>query len=206
MRRMNKLLVALVLSSAASLGSAEEVAPDTLIRAVSSEVIEAVRRDPAIRAGDAAKAAQLIESTIAPHIDFTRAARIALGPAWRQADAAQREELVRRFHALIVRAYSIALSSYRDDEIAVLPLRGPAAGDEVTVRSQVRRPGTAPIGVDYEMERTAAGWKFYDVRIDGISLMSSYRAAFADEVRNRGVDGLLRTLGGVSTVTAGAGR
>jgi len=194
MRRMNKVLAALLLSSAASLACAGEPAPDELIRAVSSEVIEAVRRDPALRSGDVAKASQLIESTIAPHIDFTRAARIALGPAWRQADAAQREELVRQFHALIVRAYSIALSAYRDDEISVLPLRGQAAGDEVTVRSQVRRPGTAPIGVDYEMERTAAGWKVYDVRIDGISLMASYRAAFADEVRNRGVDGLIRTL------------
>jgi len=194
MRRMNKVLAALVLSSAASLAPAAGPAPDELIRTVSAEVIEAVRRDPALRAGDVRRAAELIESTIAPHIDFTRAARIALGPAWRQADAVQREELVGQFHALIVRAYSIALSAYRDDEITVLPLRGQASGDEVTVRSQVRRPGTAPIGVDYEMERGAAGWKVYDVRIDGISLMASYRAAFADEVRNRGVDGLIRTL------------
>ena len=199
---MNKLIAALLLSSA-SLAAAAEPAPDELIRAVSSQVIEAVRRDPALRAGDVAKAAELIETTIAPHIDFTRAAQIALGPAWRQADAAQREELVRRFHALIVRAYSIALSSYRDDEISVLPLRGATPADEVTVRSQVRRPGTAPIGIDYEMERTAAGWKVYDVRIEGISLMASYRAAFADEVRNRGVDGLIRRI---SAVTAGAGR
>ena len=191
---MNKLAAALLLCSAASLAPAAEPAPDELIRAVSAEVVQAIRRDPALRAGDAVKATRLIESTIAPHVDFTRAAQIALGPAWRQADAAQREELVRQFRALIVRAYSIALSSYRDDEITVLPLRGQGSGDEVTVRSQVRRPGTAPIGVDYEMQRTAAGWKVYDVRIDGISLMASYRAAFADEIRNRGVDGLLRTL------------
>jgi len=199
---MNKLIAAALLCSA-SLAAAGEPAPDELIRAVSSQVIEAVRRDPALRAGDVAKAAELVETSIAPHVDFTRAAQIALGPAWRQADAAQREELVRRFHALIVRAYSIALSSYRDDEISVLPLRGPASADEVTVRSQVRRPGTAPIGVEYEMEHSAAGWKVYDVRIDGISLMASYRAAFADEVRNRGVDGLIRRI---SAVTAGAGR
>ncbi len=193
MRRMNKLLAALLLSSAASLGAAEST-PDELIRSVSAEVIDAVRRDPALRAGDAARAAQLIESTIAPHVDFRRAAQIALGPAWRQASPEQREELVRQFRAVIVRAYSIALSTYRDDEITVPPLRAQPAGDEVTVRSQVRRPGTAPIAVDYEMQRSAAGWKVYDVRIDGISLMASYRAAFADEVRNRGVDGLIRTL------------
>jgi phospholipid transport system substrate-binding protein len=191
---MNKLLAALLLSLAAGLATADELAPDVLIRRVSVEVISTVRSDADIRAGDTAKAARLIETSIAPHIDFARATRIAMGPAWRDADPAQREELVRQFGTMIVRVYSVALAGYRDDEVTVQPLRGQPAGDEVTVRSQVRRPGTAPIVVEYEMERTAAGWKVYDVRIEGMSLMASYRAAFADEIRNRGVDGLIRTL------------
>jgi len=189
-----KTFLAVLFSLSASLAGAEDLAPDVLVRNISGEVLGALRRDTGMRAGDTAKAAQLIESTIAPHIDFVHATRIALGPAWRQADGAQREELVRRFHTMIVRVYAVALTGFKDDEITVLPLRGQLAGGEATVRSQVKRPGTAPTLVEYDMDRTAEGWKVYDVRIEGISLMASYRTAFADEIRNRGVDGLIRTL------------
>jgi len=191
---MKTALFAALLVLAAPLAGAGEPGPDALIRQVSADVIAGVRTDPGIRAGDAAKAARLIESTIAPHVDFVRATRIALGPAWRRADASQREELVRQFSAMIVRVYAVALAAYRDDEITVLPLRAQPDDAEVTVRSQVKRPGTAPIAIEYEMERTGADWKVYDVRIEGISLVASYRSAFADEIRNRGVDGLIRTL------------
>jgi phospholipid transport system substrate-binding protein len=129
-----------------------------------------------------------------PNFFYVMATRRGRGAPWRTPDPAQRDELVRRFRTMIVRVYAVALSGFRDDEIIVLPLRGQSAAGEATVRSQVKRPGTAPTLVEYDMERTLEGWKVYDVRIEGISLMASYRSAFADEIRNRGVDGLIRTL------------
>lgn len=190
------LIAAFLLVSAASFALAEELAPDMLVRRLAEEVLEAMRADPELRAGNPAKVAPFVETKVLPHFDFARATQIAMGPAWRGATLAQREELTREFSALLVRTYTVAVAGFSDSEITVSPLRARASETEVTVRSQVKRPGAQPVAVEYEMQKTAAGWKVYDLRIEGISLMSTYRTAFADEVRTNGVDGLIRTLSG----------
>jgi len=192
------LIAAFLLASAASFALAEELAPDMLIRRLSQDVLEAMRADPELRAGNPAKVAPFVEARILPHFDFQRATQIAMGPAWRGATPAQREELTREFSALLVRTYTVAIAGFSDSEITVSPLRARASETEVTVRSQVKRPGAQPVAVEYEMQKSASGWKVYDLRIEGISLMSTYRTAFADEVRTNGVDGLIRTLSGMN--------
>jgi|SRR6266850_1248736 len=191
---MKSVVAAFLLASAAALALGEELAPDALIRRVSQEVLEAMRTDPGLRSGDEAKVLPIIEAKILPHFDFARATQIAMGPAWRRAAPEQREALTREFSTLLARTYSAALANLRDREVVVSPLRASPSDTEVTVRSQVRQPGAQPVGVEYEMERTETGWKVFDVRIEGISLMGTFRTAFADEVRNHGVDGLIRTL------------
>jgi len=119
-----------------------------------------------------------------------------MGLSWRGATPEQREELTREFSALLVRTYTAAVANSRDSEVTVIPLRVRPSDTEVTVRSQVKRPGEQPVSFEYEMEKTSTGWKVYDLRIEGISLMSTYRTAFAEEVRNNGVEGLIRTLSG----------
>jgi phospholipid transport system substrate-binding protein len=193
---MKNLVAALLLASASSFALAEELAPDLLIRRLSEEVVAAMRADPELRAGNPAKVVPFVQAKVLPHFDFARATQIAMGPAWRGATPAQREELTREFSALLVRTYTVAIAGFSDSEITVIPLRARASETEVTVRSQVKRPGAQPIAVEYEMQKTAAGWKVYDLRIEGISLMTTYRTAFADEVRTNGVDGLIRTLSG----------
>jgi phospholipid transport system substrate-binding protein len=191
------LIAAFLLASAASFALAEELAPDMLIRRLSAEVLEAMRTDPELRASNPAKVVPFVETKVLPHFDFVRATQIAMGPAWRAATPAQREELTREFSTLLVRTYTVAVAGFSDSEISVSPLRARASETDVTVRSQVRRPGAQPVTVEYEMQKTAAaGWKVYDLRIEGISLMSTYRTAFADEVRANGVDGLIRALSG----------
>jgi phospholipid transport system substrate-binding protein len=155
-----------------------------------------MRTDPGLRSGDPAKAVPFIEAKILPYFDFVRATQIAMGPAWRSSTPAQREALTREFSALVTRTYSAALAGLRDREVVVSPLRARPSDTEVTVRTQVRQPGEQAVSVEYEMERTETGWKVFDVRIEGISLMGAFRTAFADEVRNHGVDGLIRTLSG----------
>ena len=172
----------------------QEVPPDVLMKSVSSEVIAEIRRDKAIQAGDSAKTAALIEAKIVPHFDLRRITQLAVGQAWRRATPEQQERLMQEFKTLLVRTYSGALASYRDQAIEFRPLRAAAGDTEVTVKSLIRQSGAEPITIEYDLARVGAQWKIFDVRISGISLVATYRSSFAEEVRNNGVDGLIGLL------------
>ena len=175
-------------------GYAQDLAPDALIRKISDDVIASLRQDRAVQEGDARSIAALVETKILPHFDFRRATQIALGANWHRATPAQKEQLIREFRTLLVRTYSGALAAYRGHTIEVRPLRAGAADTEVTVRSQVRQQGAAPITIEYDMEKSGPAWKVYDVRISGMSLVATYRTTFAEEVHNHGIDGLIGAL------------
>src|SRR6185295_1030656 len=146
--------------------------PDALVRSISEDLRAAIRQDKAIQAGDTRKLAALVEARVMPHFDFRRTTQIALGVHWRHASPEQQEELTREFRALLVRTYSSALAAYRDQAIEYRPLRMRPGDTEVTVRTIVRQTGTEPIVIEYDMERAAADWKVYDVRVSGISLVA----------------------------------
>jgi phospholipid transport system substrate-binding protein len=173
---------------------AQEVRPDVLVKSVSEEVIAEIRKDKALQGGDPARIAALVEAKIVPHFDFRRITQTAVGKSWRSATPEQQDRLTEEFKTLLVRTYSGALANYRDQVIEFRPLRASAADTEVTVRSQVRQPGTQPITIEYDVAKTGTQWKVYDVRIEGISLVATYRTSFAEEVANRGVDGLISLL------------
>jgi phospholipid transport system substrate-binding protein len=189
-----RVLVALWFALVAPAAFAEDIAPDTLMKQISDEVIAAIRQDKAIQEGDAAKIAALVEAKILPHFDFVRITQLAIGTGWRQASAEQKDALRREFQTLLVRSYSGALAGYSGQVIEFSPLRSKPGDTEVTVRSRIRQPGAEAIVIEYDMEKSAAGWKVFDVRISGISLIATYRTTFAEEVRNRGVDGLIALL------------
>jgi phospholipid transport system substrate-binding protein len=123
-----------------------------------------------------------------------RVTQIALGTNWRRATPEQQDELVREFTALLVRTYAGALASYRDQTIEFLPLRAAAGDTDVTVRSRIRQPGAETIMVEYDVAKGESGWKVYDVRVAGVSLVATYRTSFTEEIRTRGVDGLIAML------------
>ena len=185
---------ALVLALAAPASPAEELAPDTLVKTLSMDVLAAIRQDKSIQAGNPKKIASLVETKILPHFDFAHTTRIAMGANWRRASSEQREQLVREFRTLLVRTYSSALVNYRDQVIDFKPLRTQPGDTQVTVRSEVRQPGAQAVSIDYEMDKTSSGWKVYDVKISGASLAATYRDTFAEEVRNHGIDGLIDSL------------
>jgi len=182
-------LSALVFSSAL----AEDLAPDTLVRAIADDVIAAIKHDPKLT-DSPARVAALVEARVLPHFDFAHTTRIAMGSNWRRATAEQQERLTLEFRTLLVRTYSTALVNYRDQVIDVKPLRAKPGDDQATVHSEIRQPGTQPMSIDYDMERTQAGWKVFDIRIAGASLAATYRDTFAEVVRNHGVDGLIEQL------------
>ncbi len=185
---------AIVLALAAPVSAADELAPDALVKTISLEVIAAIRQDRDIQAGNPNKIASLVEAKILPHFDFAHPTRIAMGANWRRASPEQREQLVREFKTLLVRTYSSALAAYRDQVMEFKPLRARPDDAQVTVRSEVRQSGAQAVSIDYEMEKTASGWKVYDVKISGASLAATYRDTFAEEVRNHGIEGLIDLL------------
>ncbi len=189
-----QLALAPMLAAAGALASAQEIAPDALIRSVTDEVLAAIRHDKALQAWDTKRIAALVDAKVLPHFDFRRATRIAVGAAWRRATPEQQESLTREFKTLLVRAYSGALSGYRDHAVEVLPLRTRPGETEATVRSRIRQSGAEPVIIEYDMEKMDTGWKVFDVRVSGISLVATYRTSFAEEVRNRGIEGLITTL------------
>lgn len=183
-----------LLALAAPPAFAQDEAPDALVKAVTFDVLAIIRQDKDIRAGNPAKIADLVESRVLPLFDFARMTQIAVARNWHLATPGQQKTLTAEFKTLLVRSYSTALSSYRDQVVEFRPLRAAPADTEVTVRSVIKQPGTAPLGMDYDMEKTAAGWKVFDVKVEGVSLITTYREVFASKVRESGVDGLIKLL------------
>ena len=174
---------------------AEEMAPDALVRQTTEEVLTIVRNDKDIRAGDVAKIVQLIEQKVAPHFDFERMTRLAVGRPWREASAEQRANLIKQFRTLLVRSYSAAFTAYTGIAVEYRPHKMNPEDTETAVQTQIKLPGGAPpMTVDYDMGKTANGWKVYDVRVGGASLIINYRNLFAQEIQNGGIDGLIKSL------------
>lgn len=198
MLRFRRAAVAIVLvpvlALAAQLAAAQDIAPDVLVKSISEEVVAAITRDKEAMIGNKEAVSSLVEAKILPHFNFARMTQIALAVNWRRAAPEQQARLTSEFRALLVNTYSGALTAYRNQPILVRPLRAQPGDTEVTVRSEIRQSGAAPISIDYLMEKGPSGWKVYDVKISGISLTTTYRDTFAEEVRNHGLDGLIRLL------------
>jgi phospholipid transport system substrate-binding protein len=186
------LLLALALAAPASL--AQGVAPDALLRAVTVEVIDKIKQDQELQATDPAKVADLVETRILPLVDFVHMTRLAMARNWRLATPEQQRVLTEEFKTLLVRTYSTALAHHRGEVIVFKQLRAAPLDTEVTVRSEVRQSGKERMTLDYEMEKTLAGWKIYDVKVTGVCLVNTYREVFAEKVRDGGVDGLIKFL------------
>jgi phospholipid transport system substrate-binding protein len=180
--------------AAAPMARAEDLPPDVQVKSVTEEVLATIRQDKDIQAGNIGKLADLVDSKILPYFDFTRMTQLALAVNWRRATPEQQKALTQEFRTLLVRTYSTALSSYRDQVIDFKPLRARPEDTEVTVRSEVRQRGAQPVSIDYDMEKTPTGWKVFDVKVAGVSLITTYREDFANQVRDSGVDGLIKTL------------
>ncbi|CAG0984926.1 Intermembrane phospholipid transport system binding protein MlaC [Rhodocyclaceae bacterium] len=173
---------------------AEGLAPDALIKNVTEEVLEIVRKDKDIQSGNTKKAIELVEAKVLPHFNFTRMTQLAMARDWRQATPAQQKTLVDEFRTLLVRTYSKALTEYKNQTIEYKPFKMQAADTDVKVRTDIKQPGGKPIQLDYYLEKQNPGWKVYDIEVGGISLVTNYRESFAQEVRNGGIDGLIKSL------------
>lgn len=169
-------------------------APDVLVRKVVTDVLATIKNVPSGDRKGREKALAFAKQKILPHIDFERMTRLAVGRAWRSADALQREALVAQFGTLITRVYSAAINAYDGHETQVDPLELSPSDNDVIVRSRFKKAGEQPVEVDYAMSKSAEGWKVYDISVENVSLVITYRSQFGEEIQRSGIDGLIRSL------------
>ena len=170
----------------------QELAPDALVKSVTLEVVDIIQKD--IKDGDTRKVVALIEAKVLPHFNFETMTASAVGRNWGKASADQKARLMEEFKTLLVRTYASALASYSNQKFDFRPLRAKPTDTDVTVYVRILQSGTQPVQIDYDMEKRPGGWKVWDVRVGGISLVANYRTEFNNLIRDSGIDGLIKTL------------
>jgi len=194
MRTIIAAWLAVAVSLFAFNAAAQELGPEELVKKVTADVLEAIKSDKSLQAGDRKKALALAEQKVLPHVDFREAAQLAVGKPWWNATPAQRERIITEFRSLLIRIYSNAIDTYRGQTMQVLPVRMAAGATETTVRNRYIKPGAPPVPVEYAMKKTPEGWKIYDITVEGVSLVLTYRSEFEQVTRTSGIDGLIKRL------------
>jgi len=194
MSGLKQVLMAAVFAVYTLGAAAEVVPPDVLAKSTTNEVLRIVKQDKDIKSGNNKKILDLVEQIILPNFDFRQMTQLAVGKNWSKATPEQQESLVSEFRTMLVRTYSASLSSVADYRVDFKPFKLASGASDVTVNTEVSKPGAPPIPIDYRMEKQDAGWKVYDVLVDNVSMVTVYRNSFNSEVRKGGVDGLLAAL------------
>jgi phospholipid transport system substrate-binding protein len=171
---------------------AQPEGPGKLVERVSLDTLKTLQTAGGPKGKKAVMA--LVEEKVLPHFDFARMTTLATGVGWRSATPTQQGLLIDQFRTLLVRTYSTALTRYTNQTLAFQPERLSPDGAKAVVRSLLKQPGAPELTIDYKMASTPGGWKIYDVAIEGVSLVTTYRDSFAEEVRTRGIDGLVKML------------
>ncbi len=175
---------------------AVDTAPDVLVKGTVDKIMLAIETDRDISAGDMRKTIEFVEAQVAPHFDFPRMSRLAVGRAWRQTTPEQREAITQEFRKLLIRSYASAFTRFKGIKIEVLPLRPSENPDWALVESVIKLPTAIaqPISLNYDMERIDGNWKVFDLQIDGASLIINNRNIFQREIQSSGIEGLIYTL------------
>jgi phospholipid transport system substrate-binding protein len=189
-----KRIAALLLCCTFLAPALAQEAPDVLVKNVTLEVVELITKDREIKSGNRAKLIEVIDAKVLPHFNFTAMTALAMGQNWGKATPDQKKLLTEQFKTLLVRTYASALAAYSEQKFDFRPLRAKPTDTDVTVNVRVIQPGAQPVPIDYSMEKTAQGWKVYDVMVGGVSLVANYRTEFGNTVRNSGIDGLIKDL------------
>ena len=174
--------------------AAPDQSPEALVRQITNDVLDAINKDTGLQSGDKQKALALAEQKVLPHLDFTEMTRLASGRNWNTATPDQRNRLVAAFRAMLVRTYANAINVYRGQTMMFEPARVPTTASEAVVRNRYVSPGNRPTPVEYSMRKGTDGWKIYDIVVDGISLVLTYRSQFEEAARNTGIEGLITQL------------
>ncbi|QKH35593.1 ABC transporter substrate-binding protein [Achromobacter pestifer] len=188
-------LLALGLTAGAQAKPDPNGSPDQFVLATANEALDVLKADGSVKAGNPARINQVVNEHILPYVNFQKTTRLAAGRYWRQANDVQKKELAEAFRGTLVRTYSGALTRVTSSTtVRALPFRGDPKADDVVVRTLISQGNDQPVGVDYRLEKTAQGWKIYDMNVEGIWLIENYRNQFAQQINRDGIDGLIKAL------------
>ncbi len=191
---MKRIIALFCLALLLSSGSAAAVRPpQEVVQETSARMIDALRQNHAALRQDSSRIYELVDQIVLPNFDFELMSRWVLGRAWQQASPEQRRRFTEEFRTLLVRTYAKALLEYSNEEVRVPP-QPAASGSETTVRTEVQPKTGRPIQINYSMRLGDAGWKVYDVTVDGVSLVTNYRSTFTSQIRNSGLDAVIADL------------
>ncbi|HCU84216.1 MULTISPECIES: phospholipid-binding protein MlaC [unclassified Methylophilus] len=179
------------------------ITPDQLVKKTADDVIEVIRNDKDIQAGNQQKIFALAEEKILPNFDFEKVSRLVLGKNWTNATPEQKTAFQAEFKTLLLRTYATALSKYKNQTIEYKPFRMEAGADTATVKTAIQQSGGDPISVDYSLGKKADDWKVFDIVIEGVSLVTNYRSQFAQEIRQNGLDSLTKKLADKNKAASG---
>ncbi|MDH2915735.1 MAG: ABC transporter substrate-binding protein [Gallionella sp.] len=194
MRKLIAAVTLLVASSLPSLSMAEgSPPPDVLIEQTMHEVLEIIKKDSALLT-DEARLLELVDAKILPHFDFGRMTKLAVGKGWRTATTEQKQALIAEFRTMLVRTYTKVFTTYRNPKVETKSVQVAADVEEIPVKTVINFSDGRSAKVEYEMEKTPTGWKAFDVTLEGVSLVTSYRGSFADQIQQTGIDGLIQKL------------
>ena len=168
--------------------------PDELVKRTAEDVLAIVKADKDIQAGNQEKLFALAQEKILPNFNFDRVSRLVLGKNWTKATPEQKTAFQAEFRTLLLRTYATALSKYKNQVIEYKPLRMVEGANTASVKTQILQPGGQPIEVSYTLAKEAEAWKVYDIVIEGVSLVTNYRGQFSQEVRQNGLDSLIKKL------------
>ena len=186
--------VAFITTIFVNVSLAAELSADELVKRTADDVLNTIKSDKDIQAGDQKKIFALAEEKILPNFDFDRVCRMVLGKNWRSATPEQQAAFQKEFRTLLLRTYATALGKYKDQVIEYKPMRAEAGAKNVSVKTQILQPGGQPISVDYSLVKAENGWKVYDIVIESVSLVTNYRSQFSSEIRQNGLDSLNKKL------------
>lgn len=190
------LLLGLTLATGAYAQPDPKAAPNVFVQQVADQVLVALKQDSAVRAGNTARVNEIVDQLILPNVNFEKTTRLAAGRFWKEATPEQQTALIKAFRSTLGRTYSGALTKVDDSTaMKVLPLRGDPEANDIVVRSQVTQySNTAPVQLDYRLEKTGQGWRIYDINVENIWLIENYRNQFSQQINQNGIDGLIQAL------------
>lgn len=194
MKKISRFLVSLFIGVSLIGAVQAQEAPDVLIKRLSTEIIDAAKTDKDIQSGNRQRINDLVETKVLPHINFERMTSLAVSKSWRTATPEQQKQLVTEFRTLLIHTYSGAITQIRDQRVEFKPFRGAPDDTEVEVKSLVIQTRGEPLQLSYRLEKTASGWKIFDINVLGAWLVETYKGSFSAEVNKSGVDGLIKTL------------
>lgn len=196
MNRRQVVLSALALLGVPATSFALDAAgdPEQWILEISGNILDLIRKDTKLAAADPARVRKFVDETVMPVIDFLRMTRMAVGPKWRGATAEQRQQLQTQFQEQLIRVYSGALATVKDQTIRLAPNRVAPTPTDAIVRTLLTAPGKPDMHINYRLKKVDGQWRIIDVDVEGIWLVDNYRSQFSGIVNSSGIDGLIESL------------